>query len=290
MGLLENSNKKEQTKQKEQAATTEKVVEEESSEFSDKNIEDWLFNQNSHIEDKRITMVLGEDGTGKTGLVLDEIARELRNDETKYAIVLDLDGGSQPLLKHHNDVKERLIVKDPMIVKKDKNHVEIDFESTMYKIKATADWVARNYQNYNITAFVFDGLSTLLKHAEKQMRLEKNIAVDGGVQMQFWKKRNDDFENVLDVIKTIPINSYFIGHTDFIISSDSANIKIKTNAMMHQRIITRRVPGVNDGEVKLEATISKSKNNPLKENQQVTFMSLEDGVLSFDSSEIFKDL
>lgn len=257
---------------------------------SDEELEQWLFKANEHF-DKKVCMVLGEDGTGKTGLVLNHIANELSKEENKhkYAVVLDLDNGASNLLKHYDeDVQRRILIKDILMVTNTEEGIDLDYEQTMNWIRSVSNYVSRNYEAKNIHAFVFDGLSTLLKHAERQMRLDKNIDVDGGVQLKYWLKRNKDFENTLEIIKKIPVDSYFIGHEDFIITQESASIKIKTNAMMFQKIHCKRIP--QDEGVKHTATVMKSKNNPLKENQVYTFMQVKDGNVAFNGEKVFKEL
>lgn len=283
MGILDNDGNNEKPRKEENKK--------QESRISDDQIKTWLLKKNTYF-DKKVCMVLGEDGSGKTGLVLHNIATELMKEENKdkIAVVIDLDNGAANLLKHYpEDIRNRLFVKDVLEIINDGEGVELDYVATMTMIRAAANYVSNHYKKEKIHAFVFDGLSTLLKHAERQMRLDKNIDVDGGVQLKYWLKRNKDFEDTLEIIKKIPIDSYFIGHEDFILTEDSASIKIKTNAMMFQKIHCKRLPQ-NDGGVKHIATIMKSKNNPIKENEKHTFMQVKEGKVAFNSEKVFEGL
>jgi hypothetical protein len=46
---------------------------------------------------------------------------------------------------------------------------------------------------FKIKGVIVDGVSFLLEYAEAKMRLERNIAPDGGVNMLVWKVRNQFF-------------------------------------------------------------------------------------------------
>jgi len=264
-----------------------KTSKEDLQKVSDDRIKSWLYKPNNFNE-RLVCMVLGEDGTGKSGLVMDFISKKLREDKTAKAVIIDLDDGCTNLINFHKDVSDRLIVRNPLeIVNEGK--VDIGYEETMNRIKEVSDWVNRNYEKENIKYFVFDGLSMLLKYAERQMRLEKNIDVDGGVQLRMWLKRNKDFETVLDLIKRMNISTFFIGHTDFILTEDSASIKQKTNAMMWQRIICESKKDKEGNTIKV-AKITKSKTNPIKEDKSYVFMKILKEEVKFNSTKVFEGL
>lgn len=293
MGILDEVH----TKNNNNTATTENTAGSGSSKenssnsyISDDQIKKWLFKKNDYF-DKKVCMVLGEDGTGKSGLVIHHIAQELSKEENKdkIAIYLDLDRGAMNLLKHYpEDIRKRILIKDILYVEKNDGKVVIDYAKTMHWIRAVSNYASENYEKKGIIAFAFDGLSTLLKHAERQMRLDKNVDAAGDVKYKYWKKRNEDFEETLEIIKKIPIDSYFIGHEDFLIVENSPSIKIKTNALMFQKIYCERLP--QESGVKHQATVMKSKNNPVKENNKEIFMQVKDGKVAFDSSKVFEGL
>lgn len=239
---------------------------------------------------KKVCMVLGEDGTGKSGLVMHHIAEQLKKDPTATAVVLDLDQGCGPLMEHYQDIADRLIVKDPIAysIEDDGNEVKINWIKLMSVIMKTVDTINKNREQLNVKFFVLDGLSKLLEIAENQMRLDTHKTVDQGVQTMYWKKRKEYFFRVLDVMKSLPIDTFYIGHTNFILSDGSAAVQTQTNAMVWQRIICSKEE--KEGVTKLVAKITKSKLNPLKENAEVPFMILKDGQVKFNSTKVFEGL
>ena len=122
---------------------------------------------------------------------------------------------------------------------------------------------------------MFDGLSTALTYAENQMRIEKNITPDGGVNLAFWKLRNKLFIETLEQIKSIPIARFFIAHEDFIQSKDNelSSVKAKTNQMMFQKIRCIRESLPN--EVVYKAVIDKSKYNVNVEGLEFEFCNVD---------------
>lgn len=267
---------------KEEPKKDERVV-------TDETINSWFVKRDKY-KAKKVCMVLGEDGTGKSGLVLHHIAEQLRKDKTATAMIIDLDQGVLPLMDHYLDVSDRLIVRDPAIGKilRTDNDIEIDWKGIMNEMVAIANFVAKNYETKNIKYFVLDGLSKLLEVAEDQMRVDRFLQLDGGANQAYWKLRKKYFFKVLNMMKTISIDSFFIGHNNFIMSDKSAAVQVQTNAMMFQRIICSKVE-INS-EVKLQAKVTKSKLNPLKEGFEETFMHKKDDKVVFDSTKIFEGL
>jgi len=258
--------------------------------FSDEMIETELFKKMNY-KGKKVCMVLGEDGVGKTGLVLDYLAKKLKADKTANVVYVDLDDGASVLVdKFHKEVADQIRIIRPIQVTKTETKVEIAYKKTVDWISAIADYVDRNLEKKNIIAFVFDGLSTLLTFAERQMRIEKNINADGGVNTKFWLIRNKVFEEMMMTVKQINCDSFFIGHTDFVLTESSASIKIKTNAMMYQRIICKKEVLEGDGEYKLVGIVNKAKGSPLKENSKATFMQKKGDKFKFDTDKIFEGL
>lgn len=276
---------------------TIKDKEEKINPFSESEIEKWLFGNESY--DKKLTcMIYGSDGTGKSGLAISHIASKLRGTDNK-AIIVDLDGGCEPLvLQYHHDLVKQLIIKNPLSIELTEDGVEISYQTIVQKIRGVLNYVRNNYKKQKIEFFVFDGLSTLLRHAERQMRLEKHLDADGGVSTRYWLVRNKIFEETLELAKAIGTNVIFIAHEDFIPKTeeekkkgiDLASIKQKTNALVHQKIRTERID--KKDEVIFKATIDKSKYNIIKEGQVIEFGKVNKVAKKYEwnINEVFLDL
>ena len=180
--------------------------------FSDKEIEEWL-NKKETLASSKCVALVGKDGTGKSGIALDCRSPEDIKAGMKV-IVLDLDGGCLPIkVKYHNN-DPNIIIKDPTEYKTDITGTEIDYEKTMEKMRATLVHLYKNKEKYkNVKAIVLDGVDKLLKIAEYQMRLEEHLDVNAGVQYRYWVKRNTDYYKIMDMVKKLPWDRYYITHT-----------------------------------------------------------------------------
>ncbi len=277
--------------QKSSSVNNTKPKEKPINPFDENEIKNWIYSKNT-MQKRLIAMIYGKDGTGKSGIVLDYIASKIKNTDKK-AIVIDLDSGCQPLMmEYHQDMTNQIFVKNPLTIEVTDQGVEIDYKATINKIKATLNYVQKNWKQDNIEYFVFDGLSTLLKHAERQMRLDRHIAPDGGVQTRYWLVRNKLFEEVLEQVKAIGINAFLIAHEDFIPKEgdELAAIKQKTNALVHQKIKTIREQ--TKTETVFKAVIDKSKYNILKEGKEYIFgrVNLNEKKMEWNVKEIFEGL
>ena len=268
----------------------------EESRFSEENIKKNLYS-NEGYENTFCCMFYGADGSGKSGCSLSYMSDEDIKNGCK-AIIIDLDGGNEPLLPYHKErcekagkkVKDVFIVKNPMIVKVTNNDVVTDYIETFAYMKAIINYVKNNWKEDNIKYVVFDGLTTALSYAEYQMRLEKNIAADGGVSTRYWLRRNRIFLELLEQIKSIPISKFFIGHENFVLKDNVESSKVieKTNAMMHHKI--RCIKSNNPGNVTFKAIIDKSKYNIQQEGKEIEFAKVDKDKYKWEGEKVFKNL
>ncbi len=287
--------KKEITKTPVKESTSEELIK-----FTDEDIRKYLFDGETDMEKKLCTLIYGVDGTGKSGIVLNYIAKNLKDEEK--SVIIDLDSGCLPLIaSYYPEKAKQMIVRNPISMTFLENEVVLDYKLTLSRIKAIVDFVKRYHKKEKIKALTIDGISTLLKYAERQMRLEKHIAPDGGVVNRFWMVRNQMFEEILEEAKSIGINVFFISQEDFIpipqgVVDDSGNpqklssIKSKANAMAHQKIRCFRKDDID--KVEYIAIIDKSKYNSLCDGKSIVFCTVDKKAktVTFDTSEIFKEL
>lgn len=224
----------------------------------------WL--EDTTLESKLVLMLLGSDGVAKSGIALDYLTDE-DIAAGKRAMIIDLDGGNVPLLiAHHKErveaagrkLSDAYLVKNPLAEDDEGN---IDYEGTYRNVREAIYLAKHAWHDLNLKYVVFDGLSTALKHAENQMRVEKNLDADGGVQMRFWLVRNKLFLEMLEQLKGLPISSMFIAHEDFILKplEDNSSVKEKANAMVHQKVLCERVEDKANKQIVFRATVTKSK-------------------------------
>jgi len=226
-----------------------------------------------------VCFIIGKDGTGKTGIAMDYVAKL-----SKKTIIIDLDAGNYPVYyKYHKD-NEKITIVPVLEVDRDGN---IDYRERIAKIKALIKEVKDNAGDYS--AIILDGVSTLLKDCEYIMRVDKNLAPDGGVSMRYWIQRNKLFTEILDFMKSIPgVHKFYVGHEDFIMKEEAAAVKAKTNQMIHQRIVCEKIE--KDGITTFKAKVDKSKFNLAMEGKEVEFAKVEADKSEWNIEEIFKGL
>ena len=260
--------------------------------FSEKDIEEIIKQSTERKATKKLVcLVIGQDNTAKTGVVF-----EYLEGLEKPSLVIDVDGGCEPSKASYHANSDKIIIVDPVEMITTETDVEIDYHKTIAKVKAIIKYAKIHHEKYS--AIVIDGVSTLLKFAEYLMRIDKNLAPDGGVQMRYWIQRNKRFTEILDAAKSIPqIDKIFIGHEDFIVGKDAAAVKVKTNQMIHQRIICRREiekdekgKSVGNGNVTFKAIIDKSKYNMLMEGKQYEIGGTKEGKVHWSAKQVWEGL
>lgn len=246
----------------------------DSALFSDKDIKA-MIDEGKNIDLRPVmnTLVIGADGSSKTGIVLDYCSKL-----DKPTIILDLDNGVLPLIgAYYKDSKKFILPRILETTVKD-NDVDIDYIKTMARIKVLIKYAIEHQNEFG--AIVLDGMSTLLKYSEYQSRMERNIAPDGGMQMRYWMIRNKLFLEIVEIMKSANnLDKFYIAHEDLIASEEGAAVKRSLNAMVHQRIICSRTD--NLGKVTFTAKIDKSKYNLGLEGKVFTIATAENGKTSW---------
>lgn len=258
--------------------------------YTDKDVEMWARRKVGN-NSKICCLVYGSDGCGKTGVVFDYLTDA--DVKAGYSLwVVDLDGGGLPLKEsYHKSKGDKLVVIDPLVTFENTDGTQIDYLKTFAKIRAVIRYVNTHYEKDKIKGIVFDGLSSALTFAEQQMRLEKNIDTDGGVQTRYWLMRNKLFLETLEQIKVLPIAKFFIAHENFIVGDDPnkkvSSVVAKTNALMIQKINCKRVAMPNT--VEFFATIDKSKYDVRSEGQRIKFCEVDKTKKSYkwQTTELF---
>jgi len=252
---------------------TEKEEVKKDLTFSDEEIQNWL-NEKDTLASSKCVALIGKDGTGKSGLALDCRTPEEVTDGKKV-IVLDLDGGCLPIkVKYHNN-DPNIIIKDPTEYKTDITGTEIDYERTMEKMRATLVYLNLNREKFKDTkAIVLDGVDKLLKIAEYQMRLEEHLDVNAGVQYRYWVKRNTDYYKIMDMVKKLPWDRYYVTHTkETETGTTIPNWQTKSADMMFQIIECSKKE--TEGKVELIAHVKKYKGMTELEGSRYTFCEVD---------------
>ena len=237
-----------------QVQTTTPVV-------SEQDTEKWLIGDEVQARSNVCCGIYGYDGTGKSGIAVD-----CRTPEEKKAgmkvFVFDLDGGCSPLklLYHNND--PNIIIKNPLKRDELKN---VDYEATFSRLKGAMDYIEKNIQTLNVKAVVFDGVDKFLKICEYSMREELSIDAAAGIEYRYWKNRNKKYNDVIEQIKLIDVDRYFITHLkkDQQTNVERPDWQEKTADMLFQKVKCYKETRVEDGHniVLLKGVVEKCKTN-----------------------------
>lgn len=229
--------------------------------YDDNKIKDWLFGKIEKSSSNICCALYGYDGTAKSGIAMDCRTEQEIKDGMKI-VIFDLDGGCAPLKVIFHDNDPNIIIKNPLVRNEVKN---VDYEATFAKLKAALDYIERNMEELKIKAIIFDGLDKFLKICEYSMREELNKDVTSGIDYRYWKNRNKKYMDILEQIKLMDLDRFFITHMKH---DEDGNMipdwQKKTPDMLYQRVrCFREIKEDKSGgrTVYLKAEIEKSKTN-----------------------------
>lgn len=228
-------------------------------------------------------LVLGMDGTGKSGIVL-----EYLEGREKPSIILDLDGGCQPLVSSYYKGTTKLIIINPTQID---DRGDVDYDKTLSFILGVLRYLKHNENYRKYSGIVLDGISSFLQANEYLMKIDHNIAVDGTVKYRYWMNRNKKFLETCELIKSIPVmDKFYIAHEDFIVEPDAENkaVRLKLNRLIHQRIICRKIEDTDS--ITFKAKIDKSKYDLTLEGKEHTFAKVTGDKAKWNCKRIFKGL
>jgi len=223
------------TKKEVTKTSTTTGKEEDKLKWSDEKIKQWLFGDTEKSSSNVCCALYGFDGTAKSGIALDCRTEEEKKEGCKI-IVFDLDGGCAPLKVIYHDNDPNIIIKNPLVRDEIKN---VDYEATFTKLKAAIDFVERNIEKMKIKAIVFDGLDKFLKICEYSMRDAVGKGVEDGVDYRYWKIRNQKYHDVLEQLKLLDVDRYFITHMKKFETDDDwiPDWEKKTPDIMFQKLL-----------------------------------------------------
>lgn len=201
------------------AAQQQSIPKEEKKEdkgmFTKEQIKTWINEAKKPKRSSICALFIGHPKSGKTGVALDCRTEEDKKAHKRIiAFELNSDQGCDVCRKEHFGNDPDIIVLNPREYSTDsKGKYVPDYILTMEKIKATLQEIRDDLDAYNLKAVVFDGLDVFLGEiCEQQMRADEHVDVSGGLSQRFWKKRNDYYFQVLNLLFDIDVDKYLITH------------------------------------------------------------------------------
>ena len=262
-----------------------------------------IFDSNKQVNTDNIApkiVLSGENGLGKTSLALSLLTNDMAEDEAVVYVGVDNSGGeiirkffkdkliSRQILEYNPDATK---INDTGASVKDEERVLDNVTSTAAAIKKAID------SGIKVKGVIVDGISFILQFCESKMRLERNIAPDGGTPTHIWKIRAKAFRDFTSAYMSLDIPVIFISHKDFIpelIKPDEnfASIKERLLDECGVRIVLSKEKSPDNVHVEYYiAEIKKNRSDLFTVGKTVTFMSAnnEEDVVETNYKEL-KDL
>ncbi len=262
-----------------------------------------MFESKKQVEDDKVAQKIvlsGENGLGKTSLALTMFTSDLKDDEVVIYIGID-NSGNEIINKFFKKELHsgQIISFNPDATTINERGASVkDEERVLENVTSTAAAVKKALENgIKVRGVIVDGVSFLLEFAESKMRMEKNIAPDGGTPTHVWKIRAKYFRAFSSAYMALDIPVIFITHQDFLPELTEPG---KTFPAVKERLIdecgvrvvlTKKSSAENNHVEDYIAEVKKNRSDIFSVNKPVVFMSVnsEEGVVD-TNYEAVKDL
>jgi hypothetical protein len=244
----------------------------------------------------------GDNGVGKSGAATTYI-KFLNKGECM--VYVDLDAGDKDNLVQYwkeevADGKLRYFY--PIVweqaTEKGKQ-ARINYDRSIEEMRLIAMWILKedeegipNYARHKIKAVVLDGISKLKGYAEYQMKNETNMDRTGDPKRKYWRIRNTDFLETLELYKVLPIDTIFVGKEDFNKAPDEmVALDRQTNDLISQKLAFR-TEKTEDGKTQFIARVLKSRQSFENREKEIVFAEIdpnnEEQRTWWDASKVFE--
>lgn len=228
-------------------------------------------------------LLSGENGTAKTSLSLSLFTQKLADDE--IIVYVDIDNSGQEIIHNfYEDLYQsgNILVYNPnAVMLNDKGVTVKDEETVVNNVTSSAEAIKELIEEeYNIRGVIVDGISFLLEFAESKMRLEKNLAVDQGANINVWKIRNKFFREFSSAFMNLDVPVIFVSHADFIPElvpdgQELASVKKRFIDECSMRITLEKRGSIENPNVtNYFALIQKNRSDIFSVGREVIFMSV----------------
>ena len=244
-----------------------------------------IFESNKQVENDKIAqkiLLSGENGLGKTSLSLALFTEDIGENDVIVYVGID-NSGSEIISRFFSKEAQggHILPFNPDATKiTDSGAAVKDEERVLEKVTSTAAAIKKAMDNgINVTGVVVDGVSFLLEYAESKMRLEKNIAPDGGTPTHVWKIRAKAFRDFSSAYMSLDIPVIFITHEDFMperveAGKELSSVKKRLLDECGVRItLSKKESSDNNHVTDYIAEIKKNRSDIFAVNKAVTFMS-----------------
>ena len=262
-----------------------------------------IFESKKQVEDDKVAQKIvlsGENGLGKTSLALTMFTSGLKDDECVIYIGIDNSGNEiiNKFFKKELHSGQILTFNPDATTVNDRGASVKDEERVLENVTSTAAAVKKALENgIKVKGVIVDGVSFLLEFAESKMRMEKNIAPDGGTPTHVWKIRAKYFRAFTSAYMSLDIPVIFVTHQDFLpeLVEPGKSFPAVKERLIDEcgvRIVLSKKQSADNNHVEdYIAEVKKNRSDIFSVNKPVTFMSVnsEDSTVDTDY-EAVKDL
>ena len=248
-------------------------------------IYDIIFQSNKQVETDKIAQKIvlsGENGLGKTSLALALFLQDIKDDEKIIYVGID-NSGSEIISRFYIDEAQsgHILSFNPDATKITETGASVkDEERVLERVTSTAAAIKKAINNgINVKGVIVDGVSFLLEYAESNMRLEKNIAPDGGTPTHVWKIRAKAFREFSSAYMALDIPVIFISHEDFMperveAGKELSSVKKRLLDECGVRVIlSKKANSDNNYVTDYIAEVKKNRSDIFAVGKTVTFMT-----------------
>ena len=262
-----------------------------------------IFESKKQVQDDKVAQKIvlsGENGLGKTSLALTMFTSDLKDDECVIYIGIDNSGNEiiNKFFKKELHSGQILTFNPDATTVNDRGASVKDEERVLENVTSTAAAVKKALENgIKVKGVIVDGVSFLLEFAESKMRMEKNIAPDGGTPTHVWKIRAKYFRAFTSAYMSLDIPVIFVTHQDFLpeLVEPGKSFPAVKERLIDEcgvRIVLSKKQSADNNHVEdYIAEVKKNRSDIFSVNKPVTFMSVnsEDSTVDTDY-EAVKDL
>jgi len=262
-----------------------------------------IFESKKQVQDDKIAQKIvlsGENGLGKTSLALTMLTGDLKDGETVIYIGID-NSGDEIINKFFKKELHtgKIITFNPDATTVNERGASVkDEERVLENVTSTAAAVKKALEDgIKVRGVIIDGVSFLLEFAESKMRMEKNIAPDGGTPTHVWKIRAKYFRAFTSAYMSLDIPVIFVTHQDFLPELVAPGDKfpaVKERLIDEcgvRIVLTKKQSSDNNNVEDYIAEVKKNRSDIFSVNKPVTFMSVNSEDSTVDTNyDAVKDL
>lgn len=262
-----------------------------------------IFESKKQTENDKVAQKIvlsGENGLGKTSLALTMFTADLKKDEVIIYIGIDNSGNEIINKFFKKELHSGQIISfnpDATIVNERGASVK-DEERVLENVTSAAAAVKQALNNgIKVKGVIIDGVSFLLEFAESKMRMEKNIAPDGGTPTHVWKIRAKYFRAFSSAYMALDIPVIFVTHQDFLpeLTEPGQNFPAVKERLIDECgvrvVLSKKQSSDNNNVEDYIAEVKKNRSDIFSINKPVVFMSVNsEAGLAETNYEAVKDL